>query len=317
MTKPVFIVGHPRSGTSLLHRSLGEHPHAVNFPLWQLEFPSLTARFLFKPYINYRIKNKIISYPHAGGGKRTGRPINPTAIDHDEYLFFAVLDSQLLFTFFGLALDEKSHEELVYCDEQPHRRASARFLRKCFQRQMYTTGKSQVVAHVHHSAMRIKTLLEEFPDAKFIYLVRSPYEAIASHHSLHFKSLTMRYGDYINIDFSNPNVKRYFDKRYPYDCALYRYVEELNDQGQIPPEQFRSVRYHDLIDNMKATVDGLLEFTELPHTPEFDAKMEAKTESQKGYQRKHEVKGLEFFGLNQEHVYNDLKFVFEKYNLDK
>lgn len=318
IVKPVFIVGHPRSGTSLLHRLLGEHPQSGAFKLWQIENPSLTARYFLKPYIDYRIRKGKKSYIYLNSSKDTGRQISPTDVEHEEFLYFPILDTQLAFIFYALALDEKPHDELVYCDDQPYRRESVRFLKGCLQRQLYYTGAHQAIIHAHYSTLRLKTLLEEFPDAKFIYLVRSPYETIASHSSLHLKGLLSRYGkaSKIGLDLSQGTVRSYFQRRYRYDCDLYRYAEQFFE-NQIPADRLRVVKYDDLIGNMKETVCSLLDFAQLPPDEELTKKLEAKIANQKNYKRKHKVEDLEFFGLTKEQVYQDLSFVFDKYHLDK
>ena len=46
---PVFIIGHPRSGTTFLHRLLTQTNDFAVFQLWHILLPSLTARVLLKP----------------------------------------------------------------------------------------------------------------------------------------------------------------------------------------------------------------------------------------------------------------------------
>lgn len=54
--EPVFIVGHPRSGTTMLQRCLTQTDDFVVFQLWHLLFPSLTARKLIGPIVRDRIR---------------------------------------------------------------------------------------------------------------------------------------------------------------------------------------------------------------------------------------------------------------------
>jgi hypothetical protein len=42
--KPIFIFGHPRSGTTLLHRVLTEAQDYVTFQYWEMKFPALITR---------------------------------------------------------------------------------------------------------------------------------------------------------------------------------------------------------------------------------------------------------------------------------
>lgn len=54
--RPIFIIGHPRSGTTFLHHLLSQHEEAAPFHTWHLFFPALTARFLFRPLVNLLLR---------------------------------------------------------------------------------------------------------------------------------------------------------------------------------------------------------------------------------------------------------------------
>jgi len=54
---PIFIIGHPRSGTTFFHRLMIKTDEYLNFKSWQLFFPALTARKFIKPIIDKKIAN--------------------------------------------------------------------------------------------------------------------------------------------------------------------------------------------------------------------------------------------------------------------
>ena len=60
--KPIFIIGHPRSGTSFVHHLFAHANEVAAFKTWHIIFPSLTSRVLFKPLINFLIRKKVILF---------------------------------------------------------------------------------------------------------------------------------------------------------------------------------------------------------------------------------------------------------------
>ena len=177
--KPVFIIGHPRSGTTFLHHLLTQSKDYTTLKTWHILFPSLTARALLKPLVNYLIQTKHSSIVPDD----IGHGVSLDKVEEEELLFLHKGDTQFVFVTTPLAFDEREHPDIRFHDQQPEsrRQNSVRFFESCLQRHIHYTGKEQVIAQIHFSTHRIKTLLETFPDAKFIYLVRSPFETIPSH----------------------------------------------------------------------------------------------------------------------------------------
>lgn len=215
-----------------------------------------------------------------------------------------------------LAFDDLEHPELRFHDRQPaaRRQSSVKFFRGCLQRQIFYTGKEQIVAKPNYSIQRIKTLMEEFPDAKFIYLVRSPYETIPSHLSLH-RSIFDHYWGLENIP--SDKLRRYFERRYQYNVELYRYFYELQKNKEIPEERVMVIGYDLLRSNLADTFEKIIVFTGIQPSDRLREIVEKQEKMQQDYQRKHKVMELEDFGLTQGEIAEDLSFVFQEYDLDK
>ncbi len=50
--KPLFLIGHLRSGTTFMHRYLSDLlPHYRSMVLWEMVFPALSARKLLTPFL--------------------------------------------------------------------------------------------------------------------------------------------------------------------------------------------------------------------------------------------------------------------------
>ena len=310
--QPIFIIGHPRSGNTFLHKLLTQTDEFVSFQTWQILFPSLTARVLVKPFVNYLIKkNKSSLVPD-----RVGHGVALDKTEEEELLFFHKLDTQFVWARSPLGFDDRENPEFRFHDLQPQsrRRSSINFFKGCLQRQIYSTGKQQVVLQTLQSVHRIKTILEAFPDAKFIYLVRSPQETIPSHLSVLWFLLDLQLG----VDNIPPDkLQRYVNRRYRYNIDLYRYFYDLQKNGEIPQDKVMVVRYDRLRSQLETTFNEIVDFANLNPSEALKQAVREQARSQKNYQRKHQFIELEDFALSQEQIIKDFDFVFKEYGFDK
>ena len=158
--------------------------------------------------------------------------------------------------------------ELVMADEQPPaiRRSAMKFLRGCLQRQIYLHRQAAACDEDDdYSAMRTRSLLEEFPDARFVYIVRpSPLETIPSHLTLHRNMFEHMW----KLRRIPPNLlQRYYERRYRHNLEFYRYMETLIESGAVPQNQLLVVPYNEFKTNLAAQMDQIIDFTGLECQP--------------------------------------------------
>ncbi|MEO0015436.1 MAG: hypothetical protein RLZZ535_3825 [Cyanobacteriota bacterium] len=309
VNKPIFIIGNPRSGTSFLHTLVTESEDFVSFKTWEIFFPSLTARVIIKPIIDFLIRHKFTQLVP----EETGHGLYLDRVEHDEFLFIHQLNTQFLLLLSPLGFDDREYPELRLYDQQPDARrySSVKFFQECLKRQIYYSQKTQIVAHIHFSTCRIKTLLEIFPDAKFIYLARSPYDTIPSHLTLEYNILKNQN----RLDSISPEkLQRYFQRRYQYDIELYRYFYELHQQNQIPKKNIMTLSYQSLCSDLETSFKQIVDFTAIK--PSQKLHQIIKQQAIKKYQRQHKIIDLQQFGLSKAQIAQDFDFVFEAYNFD-
>lgn len=309
--QPIFLIGHGRSGTTFLHRLLNQTGEFAVFELWHLLFPALTARILVKPLIKFLIKTKQDTiYP-----KQVGHELTLTTVEEEEVLFLHKLDTQFVLFASPLGFDDQEHPEIRFHDQQPaaRRKSSVKFFKECLQRQILYTGKAQIIAKPNYSIHRIKTLIEEFPDAKFVYLVRSPYETIPSHLSLHRNIFDNQWG-IKNIPIYK--LMQYYQRRYNYNIDLYRYFYQCQKEQEIPANQVMIVRYDALHSDLYQIFEDIIEFTGIHCSEALHQAVLTQEKSQKNYKRAHKVIDVEEFGITESQIQVDLSFVFEEYNLE-
>jgi hypothetical protein len=301
--KPVFIIGHPRSGTSFIHHLFARKDEVAAFKTWHIFFPSLTARFLFRPLINFLIKKKITLVP-----TETGHQIAFEKPEEEELLFGFNLDTQFFLVGTLLGFAKEDLREFRFHDLQPKKRRikSVRLVKQCFQRHIYDTGKTQIFAQTHFSTHRILTLLEVFPDAKFIYLDRSPHETLPSYFSLIYNFLDTLYG--INR-FSSDQLFGFFKSRYRDSLDLYRYFFDLWHTEKINHENVLILSYEMMMKDLMKAYERILTFTGMQTNPELRHYVEVQAEKQRRYQRKHDVRALTEFGIEEKRITEDFTFI--------
>lgn len=309
---PVFIIGHPRSGSTFLHRFLHQTNEFVCFRFWEILFPSLTARTWMAPLIQKRIRQgrNVVLPPE------TGHDQNLESVEEEELLFFKYLNTQFILPTTPLAFSDVPCDDLVFADQLQSTRLmseSMKYLRQCFQKQMLWTGKKRIIANMNYSAMRLKGLLKEFPDAKVIYLIRSPYETIASHLTLHYHVIDYNWGI---GNIPKENITAYFEQRYRYNVAYYLYVEHLLDQGVLDGSRTLVVRYDSMKTFFRELMKQLFAFMEIEMSGAHRTAIEKQALAQRKYRPVHHNFPLETFGISRKRVAMDLGCIFERYHFD-
>jgi len=109
---------------------------------------------------------------------------------------------------------------------------------------MNTKGKRFVSKNPPHTA-RIKYLLDLYPNAKFIYIDRNPYEVISS-------TFAFYKGVLPGIQLQNIDEEKLMQDILWVYKGLYEKYQK--DKIKIPSENLLEIKYSDLIKNPKSTV---------------------------------------------------------------
>ncbi|MGH7336819.1 MAG: sulfotransferase family protein, partial [Myxococcota bacterium] len=185
---PVFVVGHARSGTTLVHRLLSEDEGRFSsFRLYEMFFPSLLEKKLIRAlgridqrWLGGRILRRVRAYDEKTYGP--SRHIHPTGIfqteEDDQVLYYSMAAG-----FWITKMPYMGDLDFYYVDRWPERRKRRmiRFYADCIRRQLYLNGRDRT--HLSKNPVfpgRLETLLETFPDARIVVPMRNPYETIPS-----------------------------------------------------------------------------------------------------------------------------------------
>ncbi len=298
--KPVFIMGHPRSGTTFFQKQIYSTGQVTMFSTWEMALPSLLQRKFFSPVIWILEKLNLDLVQSA----RKGHEIRLQEVEEDEGLFLHRLDTEMVTTFAPwLLIDDEFSDigfRLGWNDARENHR-SLKFFRECLKRQILYTGKRQIVAKANPSVFRLESILDVFPDAKIVYIVRAPHKTMRS-----FMSFTNRFVEPV---LSEKEQEEFFQKKYQWSVRLYHYFEDIKQH--IPEQQLLVIPFDELTTDLHDALERFFKFTDIHPGKQFW--QEFYQEENGSHQKKHTNQPLESFGISHDDVEEDLGFIWKRY----
>jgi hypothetical protein len=173
-------------------------------------------------------------------------------------------------------------------------------------RQLYLHGGNRTLVSKNPAFVaKMRDLSREFPDAKFIYLVRNPFETVPSLLKL---ISTMWEG----LGIESENIEKSLRQLVVGSVHDYYYALEVMDE--LPSERYAIVQYTDLVNDPKTTVQRAYEKLQLDISPDFAEELDAEHKRQKRYHSEN-VYSLEQFGIDPEWLTKELGLFMERFAL--
>lgn len=237
---PLFIVGHWRSGTTLLHNLLACDPQFAAPTLFQTLYPYtfLVLQKPLRPFGSLAPATRLLDNIQFG-------------FDHPQEDEFALCNATLLSPYMtwifpqsGTRFDRYlTLEQISPREYRRWRQTLLYFLRKVTLR----AGRRLVLKSPAHTA-RIGTLLDLFPEAQFIHISRNPYTVFQSTKHLYqtmFRTTGLQQvGD---LDLDELVLRRY---EIVYDCFLA-------ERPLIPMGHYCELHFEELIANPLRAVEQI------------------------------------------------------------
>lgn len=266
---PIFIVGHWRTGTTLLHEFLvldDRHSYPTTYECMEPNHFLLTEKLLTR-WLWF------LTPAH--------RPMDnmPAGFDRPQEDEFAMCMLGEASPYARIAFPNRlpARAECLDVDElPPAARASwKRSFRRFLQQVTYRNPKRLVLKSPPHSA-RIKTLLELFPEARFVHIVRDPHVVFPSTVNL-WKSFYRLHG------LQKPTFAGL--EEYVFNTFTYLYEKLEKGKRLVPAGRFHELHYEDLVRDPVAELRKLYDGLGLDGFEEhLQPRLEEYLETIKGYE---------------------------------
>jgi hypothetical protein len=228
---PVFIIGHWRTGTTLLHEMLILDPRHTYPSYYHCLEPNhfLLTEGLVKRFCKWMLPSRRPMDSMKAGWDRP---------QEDEFALCMLGQPSPYLT---IAFPNHPPQDQDAFDPErlpPRARAAWKKAFLGFLRRLTFRDPRRLILKSPTHSCRIPTLLELFPDARFIHIVRDPYIVFPSTVNL-WRSLYETHG------LQTPSYRGL--EEYVLDTFVYLYDRLEEGKKHVPPGHFHEVRYEDLI----------------------------------------------------------------------
>ena len=184
------------------------------------------------------------------------------------------------------------------------RRTVMEFYKQCVRRQLVLNGRSVHLSKNPTFCGRIDTLIEIFPDAKFVVLMRNPYETIPSLLKMLQTSWRLRDHDEQLITESLTLLA---------DQSYHSYRHPIDVLARHPEIRSCMVDYRTLVAEPGETMRHVYDSLDLDLPTALAASFDASRGT--GHETLHRYT-LEEFGLDPRAIHTELADLFEQYSWD-
>jgi omega-hydroxy-beta-dihydromenaquinone-9 sulfotransferase len=311
--KPLFIVSNFRSGSTFVQRTLARDTSTftglrtgdiyLTPSITQRRIVSLLARF--DALIGHICEKTLRRLDALSLGKLKIHSFSLFDPEEDEHLLFYVWS-----TFFAGFV-------FPYQDELPpyqyfdteiasvERQRIMAFYRRCIKRHLFATGGRHYIAKNPMFSSRIESLLETFPDARILYLVRNPLEMVPS---------TISLFGYMWRLFSDP------PQRYPRCDEIlawtkYWYDHPLEVIDRESPQRCMIVRYDDLMESPDAVFRSIYSRFGYPESDALESLLREAVATAEAHSSSHKY-SYEAMGFTREQIVEEFAHIFARFGFD-
>lgn len=242
---PIFILGHWRSGTTLLHNLMTMDPQFTYPNLYQVMYP---GNFL----LTERVVTKLTGWVLPETRPMDNIPAGWALPQEDEMALLALtlMSPYLMLAHQGDPEKTRRFFDLKELTPAERRRWEEAFM--TFVKKLTVRDNKPVVLKSPSHTFRIPVLLKLFPDAKFVYIYRDPYAVYNS--GMHLRKTLFR-----ENGLGKPNFKGMEEEvlQVYADCIdIYEGTKQLIPAGRLHEMKFEELEANPL-DEMKKVYDAL------------------------------------------------------------
>ncbi|MBL8797474.1 MAG: sulfotransferase [Planctomycetia bacterium] len=294
---PLFIIGHWRTGTTLLHELMildSRHGYPNTYQCLEPNHFLLTENFI-KRWLSFLMPSRRPMDNMAAGWDRP---------QEDEFALcmMGVRSPYLTIAFPNRPPQDQDYLDFVGVSPQDVAAWKRGFL-SLLQRLTFRDPRRLVLKSPPHTC-RIPVLLEMFPEARFVHIVRDPFVVFPSTVNL-WKSLYETHG------LQKPTFAGLEEHVFTTFLRVYEGLEK--GRPLVEPSRFYEVRYEELVRDPVGQMRAVYEHLGLGGFDEYLPNLEAFLARQKGY----ETNRYQLSDERREEIRRRWAPVIEKYGYDQ
>jgi hypothetical protein len=314
--EPLFIIGNFRSGTTFLHRLLADdRGRFTTMQMWEILFaPSITQRRIFGGLAALdralgspipRLLRWIESYWHDAN---VMHEVSLTQPEEDEYLCLHIWSALTIGLSSGLLSEARPY---AFFDRElppPERARIMDFYADCLRRHLFDRGTAdglQYLAKNPALTPKIGSVLEQFPDARVVYLVRDPLEAIPS-----FVSMMKFSWEVTGASAEGSRLAEFVT-----EMAAHWYRYPLERLAREPDEKYRIVVYDELVRDPAGAVREIYAHFGYEIDSNYERVLSERATASGDYRSRHDY-DLKELGLDRAKLVEQFADVIERFGFD-
>ena len=309
--QPVFVVGHARSGSTLIHRLLAADGETFSyFRYWETFFPSLLQKKVIRALgrvdqavLGSLVMTRLQAWDEKTFGKY--RHIHNMSLwnsEEDQFVMRAAFVTQ------QWALDVPMMDviDLFHVDQMPEkkRRRWLHHYRECVKRQLLLNGGGRT--HLSKNPLMsgwVESLIETFPDARIVVVMRDPSECIPSV----LKLVELNWGGRgWRRDDYNASLRSLTEISFD----TFHHPRDVLARHQQTPRAV--VDYRQLTTEPRNTVHTVYRAFSMVVSPAFDAYLQTQEEKERGHDSPFKY-SIDDYELSQERIETELSVFFADY----
>ena len=304
ISKPIIIVGNPRSGTTFLQRFLVKNKFGNGSQLWQMIYPSILLQKIIRPLLPLLEKISPAKH-HSTEAHKTSL----SSIETDDVgMLFRFFDGFFLYGFF-LSWSKKN---LFHWVDPKTRDTSKRdyiWLDSVWKRILVSSDSDRIVAKLFSVSANAPKFLSKYPNAKILYMVRDPLSVIPSGLSLVTGVLDKKFGFW---NKPKPDRTRFLNNLYRGLVELLLRFEGDWSSGKIDKSKVLIVKFDKMMIDFGMLMDDISQFVDMEVSKNLQAVIDSTATKQKKYISKHKY-DLAKFGLTEDKIKADCKPYYETF----
>ena len=268
---PLFIIGHWRSGTTFVHNVLAKDKQFGFTTTYQTVFPNIVLRgqSFFKGTMSSIMPSK---------RPADNMELNVDLPQEEEFALSNVTPYNYYnFWCFPKNMMEYCNKYLTFKDAtDDEKNEFKREFQKLVKISMENTGGERYLSKNPPHTARVKELLEIYPNAKFIYLMRNPYTVLESTRNFFFNTIkSIQLQSIEDTEFDKSIIEVYKEVYHKYEA----------DKHLIPSGNLIEMKFEEFEENPSESVKRIYKELSLGGYDKASIEIDKYLSTKKGYKK--------------------------------